>query len=837
MANVKTPNSPHIPSILMDPPLMKSGLSPKFSEWVENTFLGIRPTSAKIGLQDVKQGWGELRRGKTIELNPIRIGARHFAKGLGIHAVSEVNVFLPTPARRLTAHIGIDDETKGLGSVIFTVETEGRELFRSGVCRGHDAPVPISVELNGAKKVTLRVLDAGDGVIHMAHADWADAKILLADGHEILLDELSLVDGEFFDELPFSFTLDGKSSRTFLHEWRRTVKSESEKDGRTLHVLSFSDPTTGLELRCELTCFSRHPAAEWVLRLKNTGKAESPCIEDLKPLDCSLKTCGKEIILHHSNGSTNSDTDFLPVDEKLDKRNPQIDIAPTGGRSSDGALPFFNLEWEGQGGIVAAIGWSGQWSLQLRLDGKVVKLGAGQQTTRFRLHPGEEIRTPRIAILHWEGPDCIKGNNLFRRLVIDQYTPRIDGKLAIPPVTANTWFTFDSGNKVTEANQTALMPSLAKVGVEGYWLDAGWFEGGWPSGAGSWVAKKEAFTDGLKPVGDEAHRLGMKFILWFEPERITTNSRIFKEHPEWVMHPNPENPFGCLLKLGDPDACKWITEYLSKCISDWGVDVLRIDFNFPPLPFWEANDTPDRRGISEIRYVENLYKMWDDLRERHPGLTIDNCAGGGRRIDLETISRSYPLWQSDTQCCFDGHDVNSIWNQVQNAGLSLYVPLHSGGMWDFDPYSFRSMATMGTVLCRDINDAALEKTSRKMIDEMKSLRPCYLGDYYPLLNISLEEAAWCGWQYDRPDLGEGFAMLFRREKSVSFMTGRFPLRGLDSAAEYEIIRVDSGERAVITGASLLDGLEVTIAERPGSALIRYRKRTSAEDTVFDFSRK
>ena len=837
MANVKTPNSPHIPSILMDPPLMKSGLSPKFSEWVENTFLGIRPTSAKIGLQDVKQGWGELRRGKTIELNPIRIGARHFAKGLGIHAVSEVNVFLPTPARRLTAHIGIDDETKGLGSVIFTVETEGRELFRSGVCRGHDAPVPISVELNGAKKVTLRVLDAGDGVIHMAHADWADAKILLADGHEILLDELSLVDGEFFDELPFSFTLDGKSSRTFLHEWRRTVKSESEKDGRTLHVLSFSDPTTGLELRCELTCFSRHPAAEWVLRLKNTGKAESPCIEDLKPLDCSLKTCGKEIILHHSNGSTNSDTDFLPIDEKLDGKNPRIDIAPTGGRSSDGALPFFNLEWEGQGGIVAAIGWSGQWSLQLRLDGKVVKLGAGQQTTRFRLHPGEEIRTPRIAILHWEGPDCIKGNNLFRRLVIDQYTPRIDGKLAIPPVTANTWFTFDSGNKVTEANQTALMPSLAKVGVEGYWLDAGWFEGGWPSGAGSWVAKKEAFTDGLKPVGDEAHRLGMKFILWFEPERITTNSRIFKEHPEWVMHPNPENPFGCLLKLGDPDACKWITEYLSKCISDWGVDVLRIDFNFPPLPFWEANDTPDRRGISEIRYVENLYKMWDDLRERHPGLTIDNCAGGGRRIDLETISRSYPLWQSDTQCCFDGHDVNSIWNQVQNAGLSLYVPLHSGGMWDFDPYSFRSMATMGTVLCRDINDAALEKTSRKMIDEMKSLRPCYLGDYYPLLNISLEEAAWCGWQYDRPDLGEGFAMLFRREKSVSFMTGRFPLRGLDSAAEYEIIRVDSGERAVITGASLLDGLEVTIAERPGSALIRYRKRTAAEDIGVDFSRK
>jgi len=814
----------------MDPPSMKSGNSPKFSEWVGNTFLGIRPTAAKIGLQDVKQGWGELIRGKTILRNPIRIGARHFAKGLGVHAVSEVDVFLPAAARRLTAHIGIDDKTAGLGSAIFTVETEGRALFRSGVCRGRAAPVPVSVELNGAKKVTLRVLDAGDGVIHMAHADWADAKILLADGHEIFLDELPLVDGEFFDELPFSFTLDGRSSRTFLPGWSRTLKSEPEKDGRTLHILTFSDPTTGLELRCEITCFSRHPAVEWVLRLKNTGMADSPWIEDLKPLDCSLRTCGKEIILHHSKGSTNSDTDFLPIDEKLDGRNPQIDIAPAGGRSSDGALPFFNLEWEGQGGIVGAIGWSGQWALQSRLDGKVVKLRAGQQTTHFSLHPGEEIRTPRIALLHWEGPDWIKGNNLFRQLVIDHYTPRIDGKLAIPPVAANTWFTFDSGNNVTEANQTALMPSLAKVGVEGYWLDAGWFEGGWPAGAGSWVPKKEAFPDGLKPVGDEAHRLGMKFILWFEPERITTNSRIFKEHPEWVMHTNPENPFGCLIKLEDPEACKWITEYISKCISDWGVDVLRIDFNIPPLPFWEANDTPDRRGISEIRYVENLYKMWDDLRGRHPGLTIDNCAGGGRRIDLETISRSYPLWQSDTQCCFGGLYVDSIWNQVQNAGLSLYVPLHSGGVWDFDSYSFRSMATMGTVLCCDVSDEALGKTARKMIDEMKSLRPCYLGDYYPLLNISLEESAWCGWQYDRADLGEGFAMLFRRDKAVPFISGRFPFRGLDSAAAYEITRADSGERAVISGASLLDGLEVTITERPGCALIRYRKRTSADDT-------
>jgi hypothetical protein len=71
---------------------------------------------------------------------------------------------------------------------------------------------------------------------------------------------------------------------------------------------------------------------------------------------------------------------------------------------------------------------------------------------------------------------------------------------------------------------------------------------------------------------------------------------------------------------------------------------------YDPLPYWRANDAPDRQGMAEIRHVEGLYEFWNDLLRRHPGLVIDNCASGGRRIDLETISRSIPLWRSDWQC-------------------------------------------------------------------------------------------------------------------------------------------------------------------------------------------
>ena len=83
------------------------------------------------------------------------------------------------------------------------------------------------------------------------------------------------------------------------------------------------------------------------------------------------------------------------------------------------------------------------------------------------------------------------------------------------------------------------------------------------------------------------HKAGMQFVLWFEPERVTPISRIAKEHPEWVLHAGPGDG---LLNLGNPAARKWLTDYLSKCFRDWGVDVFRNDFNIDPLRFWRAAD-------------------------------------------------------------------------------------------------------------------------------------------------------------------------------------------------------------------------------------------------------
>lgn len=791
--------------------------------WAEKALLGaqaIEPSPGP-GLELLRQDYGQLHLRQSVMNTPLRLAESNYRHGLGTHAESRIVVRLRRPGKRFEAQVGVDNnyDTQGKrGSVVFVVEIAGKEIFRSDVRRGRDKPLPVRVDLQGATEFALRVLDAGDGRSY-DQADWADAAVVLDDDQRTWLDEMSMVVRSMglAPAIPFSFVYGGKPSAELLPTWRPAHQQQAVADGRERHAASYTDPATGLEVTSNVTLFLGYPAVEWVLQFRNAGQAETPILENILPLDLAVGVPAKgNVVLHHSHGSTCAATDFLPIDEPVPPAT-KIELSPHGGRSSNGCLPFFNLQWPG-GGLVGAIGWSGQWAMRLQRDqGPRLTLQAGQQKTHLVLHPGEAIRTPRMLLVLWDGDDPLQGHNLLRRLLLEHYVPRIGGEVVLPPLTHNTWFMFNTGNTVTEQNQLDAIRSEAALGIEGYWLDAGWFEGGWPTGVGSWVPRHDAFPHGLKPLGDAAHRQGMKFVVWFEPERVHPQSRIGKEHAPWVLRAGGGDG---LFNLGDPAARQWLTDYLSQCIVDWGIDIYRNDFNIEPLPFWQAADAANRQGVAEIRYVEGLYRMWDELRSRHPGLMIDNCASGGRRIDLETLSRSYPLWRSDTQCCGKPMPVQ---DQVQTAGLSLYVPLHAGGCWSADPYCFRSIATTGASFCPDLAKVPAAE-GRRAIAEMKALRPLYQADFYPLLEINTSEHGWCAWQFDRPELGRGFAMVFRRAQS-EYVTAEIALHGLDSKANYEVIRAETyepGSGRTMSGMELAH-LRITLDTAPGSLLITYRK--------------
>ena len=760
-------------------------------------------------------------------------GAQAPRQPLVIAAGKPLSLRLPESGRHLEAFVQVNHGAAPGSGAVLVAQANGREIFRSGTLNAGRPPVLIQVALEKTREFSLSVVRP-TGKIFAGILNLSLSKVTLTNGRVLPLGKPFGVPG--CTELsaaatPFSFQYGGRDAQTELISWRRQLRVRDEA-AWTRYEISYTDPVTQLEVLCDLKVFKTFPAVHWLLRLTNHGPTDTPLLENILPLDLNLVLPEEgDFTLHHSNGSTMSATDFMPM-ERFIRANDRIVLAPNGGRSSDSVLPFFNLQWRG-GGMVGAIGWTGQWSMCLQNDrNRCAALQAGQQTTRLKLHPGESIRTPSIALVPWQGDSVASGNNLLRRLLLAHFVARIENKIAMPPV-AMWQLSFVVGvgqtlNDVNENNQLRAIKQIAenRFGTEVFWLDAGWMAGGgWWGGVGNWTADKRKFPNGLRPVADAANKHGMQFLLWFEPERVIAKTQVAEEHPEWVMR-NATFGIQGLFALGNPDARRWMTRLLANRIRQWNVGILRHDFNITPLPFWQQADKPDRQGITEIRYIEGLYAMWDELRCRFPLLAIDCCASGGRRIDLESIQRCFYLWRSDVMC---SGQPDATWCQTESAGLNKYVPTNGGatGNANVDVYDFRSTATAGVILYIPQTPQQVSLI-REAIAELKMLRPLYLGDYYPLTPIGNDNTQWEAWQFDRPEMGMGFVMYFRRPKNADSVA-HFELQNLNPDALYKVAW--KGSTYKFEGARVMTGRELTfisatIKEPRSTGLLIYHRTKS-----------
>lgn len=622
---------------------------------------------------------------------------------------------------------------------------------------------------------------------------------------------------------PFSFVYDGKHSSEFIKDWEYSHESRKLDDSKTEHLYIYKDPKTGLQVQCKCLIFSDFPVAEWVLTFKNCGSGDTPIIENIQAIDTKWNYENKsKVILHRALGSSASRNDFAPVDEVMDARK-EIRLAPVGGRSSNTTVfPFFNIEAPGEG-VIMAVGWSGQWAASLMNDGVGINLRAGMELTHLKLYKDEEIRTPKIMLLFWQGGDRMKGHNMTRQFMLKHHTLQKDGKPVTAPLASSGGPVcqaplpgFEEFNQATEENQIAYAQRYRQMGLdtEYWWIDAGWFEGRWANGVGNWFPRKDGFPNGLRPVSDGLKKLNFKLLVWFEPERVFQGTWLDREHPDWILK-LPGNPNG-LLDLGNPEALKWLTDHISGMIESEGIALYRQDFNMDPLPFWRATDAPDRQGMSEIRHIEGLYYFWDTLLERHPGLIIDNCASGGRRIDLETSSRSIPLWRTDY------HYFEPNGYQCHTYSLNFYIPTSSTGNGSPESYTFRSSINTGVVLGWNLYlpNFPIEQ-ARKMIAEFKRIRPLFYGDYYPLTAHDTSDKCWMAYQFHRDDLKQGMVIAFRRQENTD-ESMCLKLGGLDPVAKYEVTFEDSGNKQTLTGEILQAGIDVTISDKTGSELITYK---------------
>ena len=632
---------------------------------------------------------------------------------------------------------------------------------------------------------------------------------------------------------PFSFVYDGKPSGELLKTWKRELDTKKLDENRTEYTLRYTDPNTGLAVTCVAIRHHDFPTVDWTVYLKNTGAADTPIIEKLQAIDDWVqRDASGEFLLHHCAGAASAELDYSPQETQLGPSASKR-FAPVGGRSTNGAWPYFNLQYGG-GGTIIVVGWPGQWAAEFARDkGDGLHVMAGQELTNFKLRPGEEVRTPRVVLQFWRDRDWIDSQNVWRRWMAAHNMPKPGGKLPTPQLLGCSSRMYTEMTKANEANQIMCIDRYLEEGIklDYWWMDAGWYPcvpGEWYK-TGTWEVDRKRFPKGLRAIGDHAAEKGMKTLVWFEPERIFGGTWLYDERRQWLLGNDNGHHH---LNLGIPEARKWLTDHVDKMITSEGIDLYRQDFNMNPLPGWRENDATDRQGITENKHVVGLLAFWDELLKRHPDLLIDECSSGGRRNDLECMKRAVPLWRTD-------HSLKTTSNQAMTYGISLWLPFHGTGTIALDstvhlyesepskaivPYCFWSDVNPSLVCLFDVRENDIDYGAiRRLIEDWRKINKCYYGDYYPLTPYSLDDTAWIGWQFNDPQNSGGMIQMFRRPKSRS-EAAYFKLRGLEAEATYKLTELNSNQSVSETGRDLAEkGLLITIDECPAAAVFIYEK--------------
>ena len=558
------------------------------------------------------------------------------------------------------------------------------------------------------------------------------------------------------------------------------------------------------------------------LELSNNCDTDSEQITEPYTLDVFFD-CKSEAKFHSLRGDDCSDKSFLPREHLL-AVGEVLTLQPTGGRSSDTtAFPFFDICLDGKPYLIA-VGWSGQWKCVIERGECAVHIRVGLVNADFYIKPHESLLLPSVCLVKGTpGEDSAAVRRRFRRMLMTDMRP-LPYDMAHTPISMQPFDLYFYRNPywATEEGQLKTLEGAKKVGnLDTFWIDAAWFREGFPNGVGNYSFHK-GFPNGLRKISDAVHGEGMRFMVWFEPERIRTGSDIYREHPEFLLS-SKQNADNYLFDLGNEKAYSWLRDTLVSFIEENGIDIYRQDFNMSPLDYWCEHDGEKRVGITEIKHINGLYRLWDELRERFPGLIIDNCSSGGRRIDLETVRRAVPMWRSDVACSpVTPEKHRDVWNQNHTLALSEYLPYHSAAAWQLDASIVRSAATTGLACTFDVLNPDYDfETASAAVSEVKRLAAYWDGDFYPLTVPTLAEDCFVAFRLAKG--GCGFVSVFRRAMCEE---DRFiiMLSDADRDAAYNVTVTDENRVSTahtVSGATLADGYAVFVPRAHTSAVIEY----------------
>ncbi|KAI8971654.1 alpha-galactosidase [Mycotypha africana] len=477
-------------------------------------------------------------------------------------------------------------------------------------------------------------------------------------------------------------------------------------------------------------------------------------------------------------------------------------LESTRGIPSAQCYPYFAIKDQNKDGEHAdcevyfgTLGWSGSWKIEIKTDieGKVTVTGGMHNRDFSRSLKGVTFDLP-VFVAGYTSEGLSGARRSLTNHIRDNKSEKlIANPKANMPVLYNGWEAY--GFDINLENQKKIAKEAADLGAELFVLDDGWFSGRSSdhAGLGDWFADAQKFPNGLKPLVDYVHKLGLKFGLWFEPEMVNPDSNLYREHPDWVYHypdrPRHQERNQLVLNICMPEVRKYLLDRIITLVNALGVDYIKWDMN---RPISEAGSSFNESVWTE--HVNAFHLMVMKVKLSCNLVQIETCCSGGGRADMSILRKVETCWPSD--------NTRPDARLIIQYGASFVIPPNSMSCWVTDmpnsdgykmfPISYRfHVSFMGTLgIGSNLNSLTpTEKEEYKgWISLYKSLQHILqFGDLDWLVVPTSEPSSYTAvTQTNLTNGNEAVVLAFRQNNPFWLPLRPIRLRRLVNFATYEV---------------------------------------------------
>lgn len=378
------------------------------------------------------------------------------------------------------------------------------------------------------------------------------------------------------------------------------------------------------------------------------------------------------------------------------------------------------------------------------------------------------------------------------------------------PILINNWeATFMD---FTEDKLMPIVKRAKELGIEMFVLDDGWFghRDDDRSSLGDWFVDEKKFNHGIAGFAKRVHDLDMKFGLWFEPEMISVDSKLYQTHPEWMIKtPGRGQTPGrhqFVLDMSRKEVVDYLFGLMSHIIQDAKLDYIKWDMNRNITEMYGADLPADQQLEFSHRYILGVYDLYDRLTKAFPDVLFESCASGGGRFDLGMMYYAPQAWCSD-----DTDAIERI--KIQDGTSYGYTPSMWGAHVSAVPNDqvgrLTSIDTRAKVAYfgafgyeLDVTELSDEEqaTIKQQVAFYKQYRKLFqFGTFYRLETPDTSDNVY-GWETVSPDKQTAIGMRYQILNGANPAYIRYYFKGLDPERRYT---VNDGSE-VFSGAELMN---------------------------------